>query len=97
MCSKGPLDPCKEGAESRANNDVEEAVHTAVEAPEDDGDHVDPGDKLHREAESGVHARVGAEGKEAVESDGNGIGGVGAWKAIFEGGRARHGDSVERG
>jgi len=88
------LDPCKEGTESRADSDVEEAVHTTVETPQDDGDYVDPGKQLHGEAEGGVD-RVGTERKEAVETDRDGIGGVGAWEAVFESCGAGHGDAVE--
>ena len=31
----------------------------------------------------GVDGGVGAKGKEAIESDGHGIGGVGAWETVF--------------
>lgn len=97
MVAEKPLGQSEDDAEDGSDGDVEETVHTAVEAPEEDRKGVDCGGSVgDDDSGSGKVGAVRIEVEQRIESYRYSIRGVSGGESVFEGSGTGHGDSMQR-
>jgi hypothetical protein len=95
--AKSQLEDGDEGAQQTPNGNIEETMHAAVQTANDNRQGVEVEEGLQCDIDVGVEiGSRGAQRVDGIECDGDGVGRVRRGEAVFEGGRAGHGDASER-